>query len=209
MANYFMLGGDGKEYGPIPADQLRQWAAEGRANAQTQVRPVDGGPWTPFSTIPELFDSGFTASAAYPALAQLASQIGRPSTSTGTDDIVKRLASILATGSGWMKFFAILMFINGGFFVLSIWGIIIAWIPIWLGVVLWGAATRATQASSGGSEADLAIALDKLRFFFKLNGILMILIFVLVFLAVLGSLALIGTGLNGLQHNGMGIGLGH
>jgi hypothetical protein len=112
MANYFMLGGDGKEYGPIPADQLRQWATEGRANSQTQVRSADGGTWTSFRAVPELYESG-----------------------SGSEDTVKRLASVLASGSGWMKFLAVLMFIYGGFCILTITGIIFAWIPIWLGVV--------------------------------------------------------------------------
>ena len=30
---YKILGGDGKEYGPVLADTLRQWVREGRANA--------------------------------------------------------------------------------------------------------------------------------------------------------------------------------
>jgi len=36
---YKIIGADGKEYGPIPAEQLREWIAEGRANAQTKVLP--------------------------------------------------------------------------------------------------------------------------------------------------------------------------
>jgi len=174
-----------------------------------QVRSVDGGPWTSFSAVPELYESGFTASGANPALAQLVSQIGRSNASAGSNDIVKRLASVLATGSGWMKFLAVLMYIYGGFCVLTISGIIFAWIPIWLGVVLWGGASRATQASYSGSESDLAIALDKVRFFFKLYGILFIVGFVFMMLMfVLFSAAII----NGIQHSnfgGGGISLGH
>jgi hypothetical protein len=34
---YKIIGADGKEYGPITADQLRAWIVEGRANAQTKV----------------------------------------------------------------------------------------------------------------------------------------------------------------------------
>jgi len=180
MANYFMLGGDGKEYGPIPADQLRQWAAEGRANAQTQIRPADGGPWSSLAAVPELSDPGFAASAINPALAQLASKIGRADPSFGLEDTVKRLASVLARGSGWMKFFAVLMFVFSGIELLFSLGmaIVFVWLPIWLGVILWGAGSRASQAAASGSEADLTAALDKIRFFFKLYGILMIVGFV-------------------------------
>lgn len=51
---YKILGGDGKEYGPISADVLRQWIAEGRANAQTQVQP-EGGAWIALGQLPEFF----------------------------------------------------------------------------------------------------------------------------------------------------------
>ncbi len=49
---YKILGGDGKEYGPISADNLRQWVNEGRANAQTQVQP-EGGAWIALGQLPE------------------------------------------------------------------------------------------------------------------------------------------------------------
>lgn len=49
---YKILGGDGKEYGPIPADTLRQWVNEGRANSQTQVQS-GGGAWIALGQVPE------------------------------------------------------------------------------------------------------------------------------------------------------------
>ena len=36
---YKIRGGDGKEYGPVSADTLKQWVSEGRANAQTLILP--------------------------------------------------------------------------------------------------------------------------------------------------------------------------
>ena len=42
---YRIIGSDGKEYGPISADQLRQWIAEGRANAATRVLPEGSPEW--------------------------------------------------------------------------------------------------------------------------------------------------------------------
>jgi hypothetical protein len=44
---YRIIGADGREYGPVTADQLREWIAEGRANAQTRVQAEGGGPWKP------------------------------------------------------------------------------------------------------------------------------------------------------------------
>ena len=42
---YKIIGADGREYGPITADQLRQWISEGRANAHTKVRPEGSADW--------------------------------------------------------------------------------------------------------------------------------------------------------------------
>lgn len=210
MANYFMLGGDGKEYGPIPADQLRQWAAEGRANASTQVRPADGGPWTAFSAVPELA-SAPTASPTGPGLDQLTSAIRNSDLSSSSEATVKRLAGVLASGSGWMKFFAVLLFVGSGMELLFSFGlaIVFVWLPIWLGILLWIAASRASQAAYSGAESDLAAALDKLRFFFKLYGIVIIVGFVLGLLGALFFFAALGTGLHGFPHNSLGVTLGH
>jgi hypothetical protein len=51
---YKIIGADGKEYGPITAEQLRQWITEGRANAQTRVLAEGGTEWKPLASFPEL-----------------------------------------------------------------------------------------------------------------------------------------------------------
>lgn len=38
MASYIIIGGDQKEYGPISADDVRQWIAEGRLNLQSMMK---------------------------------------------------------------------------------------------------------------------------------------------------------------------------
>jgi uncharacterized membrane protein len=40
-----IIGADGKEYGPVSGDQVRQWVREGRANAQTRVQPEGRTDW--------------------------------------------------------------------------------------------------------------------------------------------------------------------
>lgn len=55
---YKLIGADGKEYGPISAEQVRQWIAEGRAGRQTLMQ-MEGSPdWKPLGTLPE-FASNF------------------------------------------------------------------------------------------------------------------------------------------------------
>lgn len=50
---YRIIGADGREYGPIPADTLRQWIAEGRANGETRARADDSADWRQLRTFPE------------------------------------------------------------------------------------------------------------------------------------------------------------
>jgi uncharacterized membrane protein len=54
---YTIIGGDGKEYGPVSADDLRQWLAEGRLNAQTLAKGEGDAEFRPLSVFPELADS--------------------------------------------------------------------------------------------------------------------------------------------------------
>ena len=56
MAQYHFIGGDGKTYGPYSREQIQQFMAENRVNAQTQVS-TDGGAWQPVGTITELSGS--------------------------------------------------------------------------------------------------------------------------------------------------------
>lgn len=51
--NYKIIGQDGKEYGPITAEQLRRWIAENRVERQTPIF-VDGAKdWTFVGLLPE------------------------------------------------------------------------------------------------------------------------------------------------------------
>ena len=50
---YKIIGADQKEYGPVSAEQLRQWIAEGRVNAQTQIQAEGSPEWKPLGTYSE------------------------------------------------------------------------------------------------------------------------------------------------------------
>lgn len=49
---YKIIGGDQKEYGPVPMELVAQWVRDNRANAQTLVQK-EGGPWLPLGSLPE------------------------------------------------------------------------------------------------------------------------------------------------------------
>jgi hypothetical protein len=50
---YKIIGADQKEYGPVSADQLRQWLTEGRVNGQTKVKAADALEWKTMADLPE------------------------------------------------------------------------------------------------------------------------------------------------------------
>ena len=63
---YKIIGVDGKEYGPVSLQQLRQWVTEGRINAQTRTQPDGATEWFLLGTLPELADLFGTAAGAPP-----------------------------------------------------------------------------------------------------------------------------------------------
>ena len=62
---YKIIGADQKEYGPISADQIRQWIAEGRVNGQTVACAEGTQDWKPLQAFPEF---GFTAAPVAAAI---------------------------------------------------------------------------------------------------------------------------------------------
>jgi hypothetical protein len=50
---YKILGADGRQYGPVSAEQLRRWIAEGRANAYTHTLAEGSSDWKPLASLPE------------------------------------------------------------------------------------------------------------------------------------------------------------
>jgi len=53
---YKILASDGKEYGPLSAEQVRQWLAEKRLEAKTPVFPEGARDWVFLASLPEFAD---------------------------------------------------------------------------------------------------------------------------------------------------------
>jgi TM2 domain-containing membrane protein YozV len=90
-----IIGGDGRPYGPITTEQLRQWIAEGRANAQTLAQPDGAADWRPLASFAELA-SQLAASAAPPVIA---------GQDTRKSKLVAGLFGILLGGFGIHRFY--------------------------------------------------------------------------------------------------------
>jgi hypothetical protein len=50
---YKIIGADQNEYGPITAEQVRQWMAEGRLNALSKIQVDGSGQWKLLREMPE------------------------------------------------------------------------------------------------------------------------------------------------------------
>jgi len=74
---------------------------------------------------------------------------------------------------GWIKFLAIFSIAIGALYALSIIGIIIAWLPIWIGIILIRVANGSKEVAEGKIES-LGEMLGSLKTFFMLSGILTI-----------------------------------
>ena len=68
-----IIGADQKEYGPIAAEQLRQWIADGRVNRQTRVQLEGDTAWKTLAAFPE-FDGALGAKTVPPPIAS--SEVG-------------------------------------------------------------------------------------------------------------------------------------
>lgn len=71
-----------------------------------------------------------------------------------------------------MKLIGIMNIISGALQALTIIGIVIAWLPIWIGVLLFQSAGAIEQAYEANSKAAMMTSLSKLKTYFIIMGIL-------------------------------------
>jgi hypothetical protein len=50
---YKIIGNDGKPYGPVTAEQIREWIRQSRAESRTSVLPEGAAEWTFLGLLPE------------------------------------------------------------------------------------------------------------------------------------------------------------
>lgn len=111
---------------------------------------------------------------------------------------IQDLSQPLASGKGWMKFVGIVFIIQGALTAITLVGIIIAWLPIWIGVLVMQSASAIERAQLSGDAVALKEALAKLRTYFVIQGVL---ILVGIALWVLG-LFFYGAVFLAMLHNG-------
>ena len=88
-----IIGGDGRQYGPVTVEQMREWIAAGRANAQTQIQREGETDWKPLSDFSEFADA-----LAAKSPAQLPPPPAPPPPSSSAPDPVALANEVLARG---------------------------------------------------------------------------------------------------------------
>lgn len=76
----------------------------------------------------------------------------------------------------WIKFLGIIQIISGALLCLTCYGIVVAWIPIWTGLVLAQSADSFGATTSGGFVRGMA----KLRTYFVVTGVMTLISLILV-----------------------------
>ncbi len=95
------------------------------------------------------------------------------------DDTARRVIQPISSARGWMRLMAVVMFISGGLAALTIFGLVFAWLPLWMGYLLWKSASSAESASVSGSEAEAIDSLARLKTYFTVQGVV-----ILIYLAL-------------------------
>jgi hypothetical protein len=135
---YKVQGSDGKEYGPVSVDVLRQWVSQRRVTGQTLVQPVGASDWRPVSSIPELavLTGGPVSSTTLPSLPP------RPTSTTPFPGVVPRTSGLAISS-----------------LILGILGIITCGISSLVGIILGSVALAQIKKSGGQLKGEgLAIA---------------------------------------------------
>ena len=102
----------------------------------------------------------------------------------------QRIIQPIYASKGWMKFLGVMSIVYGVLAALTIIGLIFAWVPIWIGVLLMQSAKKAEIAHQAGDEADAIESLSKLKTIFTIYGVMSIigLVVTVLYLAIIIAL---------------------
>jgi hypothetical protein len=108
--------------------------------------------------------------------------------------MVQEMSMPIYQARGWLKFLGILSIISGVGTALSIVGIIIAWLPIWMGVLMFQAGSSIDSAGQFGDKFAFLRSMGNLKTYFMLQGILTLvgIVFAVSLLCIMFVLPLLG-----------------
>jgi hypothetical protein len=88
---------------------------------------------------------------------------------------IREMSAPIFQARGWLKFLGVLSIISGIFQALSIVGLLFAWLPIWMGILLHKAGSSIDSAGRLGDKFAFLHSLDSLRTYFVIQGVLSLL----------------------------------
>ena len=88
------------------------------------------------------------------------------------EKVVKEVSYPLFSSKGWIKLLGVLMLVYCILAALTIVGLLIAWLPIWLGVMLLRVSSGVESAQINGNKESLLKAMNNLSTFFTIYGVL-------------------------------------
>ncbi len=110
-------------------------------------------------------------------------------TSADSESSANRIAQLsepLYAAKGWMKLAGVLSILYGVIMALTLIGLLVAWLPIWMGILLFQAANAIDEAHRASDEQAFLAAQAKLKTYFIITGVLALVLLALTLLQFLG-----------------------
>lgn len=105
------------------------------------------------------------------------------------EGIIRELSLPLVQSKGWMKLLGVLSIVYGILTALTLVGIVVAWLPIWMGVLLFQSASAIEEAQMAGNKEAMVRSLGKLKTYFTIMGVLMILTIIFTVIGFITGMA--------------------
>ena len=90
-------------------------------------------------------------------------------------NVVREISLPIFQSKSWLKLLGVLSIIYGAITALTVVGIVFAWLPIWMGVLLYQAASAVERSQATGDKQALIASLNKIKTYFTVSGVLAIL----------------------------------
>lgn len=107
---FTIIGGDGREYGPVSADQVKAWIAAGRANLDTKAKAVGSDEWRRLGDYAEFMPGEPLPPATAAPIAEVAAPAAAPlaerSTRLAANFIDNAIAAVACIPGGLLIGFA-------------------------------------------------------------------------------------------------------
>jgi Family of unknown function (DUF5362) len=110
------------------------------------------------------------------------------------NQLVQQLSLPLFQARGWLKFLGVLEIIAGVLYALTIVGLLFAWLPIWMGVLMYQAGSSIEAAGQFGDKFAFLRSMGNLKTYFVIQGVVVVVSFALVVISIIVMLVF-GIGL--------------